>query len=70
MTMSTPDKDVSLHISMVSFVDDSTCVTGGNFSHTAVKDMIGRMQSDAQLSHDLLWTLGCKLELPKCSYHF
>jgi hypothetical protein len=53
---------------MVGFVDDSTCITGGgsNDSYSKLKAM---MTEDAQLWHDLLWTTGGKLELPKCGYH-
>ena len=53
---------------MVGFIDDSTCITGGeaDTSYLKIKDM---MKEDAQLWHDLLWITGGKLELPKCGYH-
>merc|ERR1712155_12958 len=34
-----------------------------------IGDLVKRMQHDAQLWNDLLWTSGGKLELPKCGYH-
>ena len=69
MTMHSPEGDITLHMSMVGFVDDSTCLTGGNHQHT-VKDMLNRMQSDAQLWNDILWPSGGKLELPQVQLSF
>ena len=31
-----------------------------------IKDLVGKMQHDAQLRHDLLWASGGVLEFPKC----
>ena len=68
MLFVSPDNNTSVRINMVGFVDDSTCITGGNAntSYSEIKDM---MKEDAQLWHDLLWITGGKLELPKCGYH-
>jgi hypothetical protein len=57
---------------MVGFVDDSTG-TVNSFTSDAqptTESLLGKMQQDAQLWHDLLWCSGSMLELPKCSYHF
>jgi hypothetical protein len=53
---------------MVEFVDDSTCMTGGNPDDT-LQELLKKMKEDAQLWHDLLWCSGGKLELSKCGYH-
>ena len=53
---------------MIGFVDDSTCIVGGNKNDT-VETLKAKMKEDAQLWHDLLWISGGKLELPKCGYH-
>ena len=68
MLFASPDNSTSVRINMVGFVDDSTCITGGDAdtSYSKIKDM---MKEDAQLWHDLLWITGGKLELPKCGYH-
>ena len=53
----TPDQSMSIRISMVGFVDDSTSITGGDASHSyqQVKEM---MIKYAQLWHDILWVTG------------
>lgn len=56
---------------MVGFVDDSTG-SGNDFQpqvQESLPTMITRMQSDAQLWNNLLYTTGGKLELSKCSFH-
>ena len=53
---------------MVSFIDDSTCITGG-CKNDSLEELKEKMTQDAQLWHDLLWSSGGKLELPKCGYH-
>jgi hypothetical protein len=57
---------------MVGFVDDSTGTVNSFTSNTqpTTESLLGKMQHDAQLWHDLLWCSGGMLELPKCSYHF
>ena len=68
MLFTSPQGDVSLRISIVGFVDDATCITGGD-PNKPIQDLLQRMQHDAQLWNDLLWTSGGKLELPKCGFH-
>ncbi|OEU05830.1 hypothetical protein FRACYDRAFT_257959 [Fragilariopsis cylindrus CCMP1102] len=68
MLFESPSKDMIVRFNMVGFVDDSTCITGGNKNDT-LQDLIRKMKEDAQLWHDLLWCSGGKLELPKCGYH-
>ena len=68
MVFTTPDGSLLVRLTMIGFVDDSTCITGGNET-TTYNRLIEMMQEDAQLWHDLLWTLGGKLELSKCGYH-
>ena len=68
MLFETPNGSLLIQINMVGFVNDSTCVTGGT-RNTTFEELIVMMQKDAQLWHDLLWTSGGKLELPKCGYH-
>lgn len=53
---------------MVGFVDNSTCVTGGNVDSSYEK-LIGKMKEDAELWHTLLWASRGRLELPKCRHH-
>ena len=56
---------------MVGFVDDSA-FSVNNFLYQdidPVQDLLTRIQADAQLWTDLLWTSGGLFELPKCSYH-
>ena len=68
MLFVSPDNSTSVRINMVGFVDDSTCITGGDAS-TSYSELTDMMKEDAQLWHDLLWITGGKLELPKCGYH-
>ena len=68
MQFTTPDGMITIRITIVGFVDDSTCVTGGN-ADTLYEELIQMMKEDAQLWHDLLWASGGQLELPKCGYH-
>jgi hypothetical protein len=70
-TFTTPDKSLSVALSMVGFVNDST----GQVNNFTANSQPGPavlnkfMQYDAQLWSDLLWISGGLLELPKCSYH-
>ena len=57
-----------IRMSIIGFVDDSTCMTGGDPTKP-VEVLLSMMQDDAQLWSDLLWCSGGKLELPKCGYH-
>ena len=68
MLFASPDGDISLRISIIGFVDDSTCTTGGDPTQS-IDDLLQKMQHDAQLWNDLLWASGGKLELPKCGFH-
>ena len=68
MIFTSPNLDIALRISIVGFVDDSTCITSGDPTKP-IEDLLQRMQHDAQLWNDLLWTSGGKLELPKCGFH-
>ena len=68
MIFKSPDGDITLRISIIGFVDDSTCTTGAT-PGTTNTDLLQKTQEDAQLWHDLLWVSGGKLELPKCGYH-
>jgi hypothetical protein len=68
MLFKSPDGNTMVRFNMVSFVDDSTCITGGTKDDT-LQDLIQKMKEDAQLWYDLLWCSGGKLELPKCGYH-
>ncbi|OEU15138.1 hypothetical protein FRACYDRAFT_239817 [Fragilariopsis cylindrus CCMP1102] len=68
MVFTSPDGDMVVRFNMVGFVDDSTCITGGNANDT-LNELLEKMKQDAQLWHDLLWCSGGKLELPKCGYH-
>jgi hypothetical protein len=68
MLFTSPDGDMVVRFNMVGFVDDSTCITGGNPNDT-LKELLKKMKDDAQLWHDLLWCSGGKLELSKCGYH-
>jgi hypothetical protein len=62
------DGEYIVRFNMVGFVDDSTCITGGNKDNT-LQELLAKMKDDAQLWHDLLWCSGGKLELSKCRYH-
>ena len=55
-------------MNMVGFVDDSTCLTGGD-RFTSYTQLLEMMKHDAQLWHDVLFTSGGKLELTKCGFH-
>jgi hypothetical protein len=67
----TPDQKMSINLSMVGFVDDSTGQVNkflNNVQPTPAQ-LASIMQHDAQLWSNLLWLSGGLLELPKCSYH-
>ena len=68
MLFKSPSGDMLVRFNMVGFVDDSTCITGGEENDT-LQQVINKMKQDAQLWHDLLWCSGGKLELSKCGYH-
>jgi len=68
MKFESPDGEYVVRFNMVGFVDDSTCITGGNKNDT-IQELLAKMKDDAQLWHDLLWCSGGKLELSKCGYH-
>ena len=68
MLFEPPDGNMMLQFNMVGFVDDSTCITGGNKEDT-LQELIQKMKADAQLWHNLLWCSRGKLELQKCGYH-
>jgi hypothetical protein len=68
MLFTSPAGDTVVSFNMVGFVDDSTCITGGNPDDT-LQELLEKMKNDAQLWHDLLWCSGGKLELSKCGYH-
>ena len=56
---------------MVGFVDDSTGSLNDFQTHSEAPfpELLRRMQYDAQLWNNLLYSTGGKLELPKCSFH-
>ena len=66
--MATPNGDAVVSFSIIGFVDNSTCVTGGKQNET-IDQLLERVKYDAQLWHDLLWASGGKLELQKCGFH-
>jgi hypothetical protein len=68
---STPDKKMSVNLSMVGFVDDSTGQVNQFLAHEqpTPSQLATIMKNDAQLWSNLLWLSGGLLELPKCSYH-
>ena len=68
ITSATPNGDVVVSFSIIGFVDNSTCVTGGKRNET-IDQLLERVEYDAQLWHDLLWASGGKLELQKCGFH-
>jgi hypothetical protein len=68
MLFTSPEGDMVVRFNMAGFVDDSTCITGGNPNDT-LQELLKKMKDDAQLWHDLLWCSGGKLELSKCGYH-
>jgi hypothetical protein len=59
--------DTEVKFNMVGFVDDSTCITGGNPDDT-LQQLLAKMKDNAQLWHDLMWCSRGKLELSKCGY--
>jgi hypothetical protein len=65
-----PDKSMSVNLSMVGFVDDSTGhVNKFNDDVQPHPDALAEiMRLDAQLWSNLLWLSGGLLELPKCLY--
>lgn len=70
-TFCTPSSQESVNFSMVGFVDDSTGRVNQFHQRPqpSIQQMTSNMQDDAQLWNDMLWFLGGKLELAKCSYH-
>jgi hypothetical protein len=67
----TPDKQMSVSLSMVGFVNDSTGqVNEFELDSQPTPEFFQKiMQQDAQLWSDLLWLSGGLLELNKCSFH-
>lgn len=67
----TPDQQMSVSLSMIGFVDDSTGQTNTFVDNDQSRPELLRaiMQLDAQLWSDLLWLSGGLLELSKCSFH-
>jgi hypothetical protein len=67
----TPDTNMSVNLSMVRFIDDSTGQVNdflANMQPTP-EQLTTIMQHNAQLWSNLLWISGGLLELSKCSYH-
>ena len=62
MTSSSQNNDTVVSLSIIGFVDYSTCVTGGKDNET-IKQLLVQVKHNAQLWHDLLWASGDKLEL-------
>ena len=48
MLFEPPDGNMMLQFNMVGFVDDSTCITGGNKEDT-LQELIQKMKADAEL---------------------
>ena len=70
-TFSNPTKTLQTKFTIEGFVDDSNEQVNefdSNKQPSPTK-LIRRMQHDAQLWNDLLWSSGGALELSKCSYH-
>jgi hypothetical protein len=67
----TPDKRMSVSLSMIGFVDDSTGQVNSfcTPAQPTPEDLRDIMKHDAQLWSDLLWVSGGLLELGKCSFH-
>jgi hypothetical protein len=67
----TPDQNMSVSLSMIGFVDDSTGQVNQFAQNTqpTPEFLCQIMQADAQLWSDLLWLSGGLLELGKCSFH-
>jgi hypothetical protein len=53
MLFTSPAGDTVVGFNMVGFVDDSTCIIGGNPDDT-LQELLEKMKDDAQL-HDFLW---------------
>jgi hypothetical protein len=70
-TFTTPDGAISVRITMVGFVDDSTgtCNDFRPQQQVELTTLSSWMEQDAQAWNDLLWCSGGRLELPKCSFH-
>ena len=68
ITASTPNGDVVVSFSIIGFVGDSTCTTGGKRNKT-IDQLLARVKDDTQLWHDLLWASRGKLELQKLGFH-
>jgi hypothetical protein len=70
-TLESPNRSESITIYMIGFVDDSTGQVNDFLSNEqpAPTTLLAKMQYDAQLWNNLLFTSGGDLELPKCSYH-
>ena len=68
LLFASPTGEMVIRMSIIGFVDDSTCMTGGDPTQP-VEALLSMMQDDAQLWSDLLWCSGGKLELPNCGYH-
>ena len=71
-TFATPDGTIEIQMYMVAFVDDSNNAVNDWHSEDTpmAQDLLQMALEDTQLWHDLLWSSGGALELPKCSYHF
>jgi hypothetical protein len=67
----TPDEQMSVSLSMLGFVDDSTGQVNSfrDNEQPTPEFLRSIMQIDAQLWSDLLWISGGLLELGKCSFH-
>jgi hypothetical protein len=48
MKFESPDGEYIVRFNMVGFVDDSTCITGGNKNNT-LQELLTNMKEDAQL---------------------
>ena len=68
LTTASPNGNVVVSFSIIGFVDDFTCVTGGKQGET-VDQLLVRVKHNTQLWHNLLWASGGKLELQKCGFH-
>jgi hypothetical protein len=63
----TPDQQMSVSLSKVGFVDDST---GFKLNSQPTPEFLQKiMKRDTQLWSDLLWLFGGLLEIKKCSFH-
>jgi hypothetical protein len=67
----TPDRTLHFQAGMTGFVDDTKGQTNDMTESTPLplRQLIDRMQSDAQLWGDLLHVSGGALEIPKCNYY-